>query len=166
MSAVTIHIEMPPYLVQWFVDLNGGGDPVILDSGSVVYKKIRTSLIGEPNVAYKPDLSESHVSIFFPDVETIEGIPMDYLTRGDREELAVFIRDSFLADFMAFMVKARRKRTRTDLRIEAFMETTGIEFNDTNWNALAKIYQRQLNADRVRKYRSKKKVQKNRSKKR
>lgn len=160
-----LHIELPPYLAQWYVHANGGKHPILLDSSSTEYKMIRTRLVEKPSVAFEPDISKSHVSIILSEIEIFEDVPMDYLPRGDREELAEYIRDRFIGDFIPFMTKGRKKRSRTDRRIEAFMETHGIEFTDTNWNSLAKIFQRQQANDRMRKYRTKEKFGKKRSKK-
>jgi len=50
---------------------------------------------------------------------------------------------------------------RTDELIYAFMEKNGIDMTETNWNAIAKRYQRKRNSYKA--YERVKKIRKNRS---
>lgn len=152
---------MPPYLVQWFIHQNGGVTPVSLARNSTAHRCLKSNISVRPKNVPEPELPESYVTIAIPKFKGMDA-DLDFLPRAKRDELADYIRDDFIFDFMCYMRRPAHYRKRKDRLIEAWMESHGIEFNDTNWNALAKIYQRQMGNDRVARYRQSKKSKKRR----
>lgn len=161
MSGNVLHIEMPPYLVQWFIHENGGGMPVSLARNSTAYRCLKSNITVRPSNIPEPELPDSYVTIAIPEFKGMDD-ELNFLPRAKREELGEYIRNDFIFDFMCYMRRPAHYRKRKDRLIEAWMETHGIEFNDTNWNALAKIYQRQMGNDRVARHRQRKRSKKRR----
>lgn len=163
MSDKVLYIELPPYLAQWFVHENGGQQPVTLERHTTEHRLLKANLMPRPSNVAEPKLPESYVEIAIPEFKNLKDIKNhDFLPRTAREELASVIRDSFIIQLMRFLHRPCNIGRRKDQLIEAWMEDNGIEFSDTNWNALAKIYQRQMVNRRVRKHREKKKAEKKR----
>ena len=160
MSEKVLHIELPPYLAQWYIHANGGEQPVTLPRLSTENRLLEMCLIRRPRNLAEEELPESYVTIAIPEFKYKPSEDFNYLPKPAVEELASCIRNRFIIDFWGDMHRASNIGRRKDLLIEAWMLAHGIEYNDTNWNALAKIYQRQQTNYRVRRFRAKQKSKK------
>lgn len=93
-----------------------------------------------------PDVAPDDATIAIR-IPSFPGMPVEfynYLSPSAKEVLIDTIRNRFQVALFNDIHKARAKNpaARIDLLINAWMEKNCIEFNDTNWNAIAKIYQR------------------------
>ena len=71
-----------------------------------------------------------------------------YLSAASRRVLALCIRKRFSIELWNDLFKFGNIGKRKQDIIWAWMETHGIEMNDTNWNTIAKIYMRKRNVYR------------------
>lgn len=141
---MTLHIPLDPYLAQWFIHQCGGETPVSLPKGSIESKILEIYLTKRP-VDVKPDLGgEGQLAIYIP---TCRNRPPEYynhLPKHAKAALIESIRNRFDVDLWNDLHHfGAICRNRQDELIYAFMEKHGIEADETNWNAIAKRYQRQ-----------------------
>lgn len=84
-----------------------------------------------------------------------------YLPKAAEDLLVSCIRNRFDIDMWTSLSRFVSVMKRTDELIYAFMEKNGIDMTETNWNAIAKRYQRKRNSYKA--YERVKKIRKNRS---
>lgn len=157
MSDFCITIELPPYLAQWYIHENGGVQPIALPRLSVEKRILELFLMKRPaNVDGTDDTDGSRcgVSVIIPKFKYKPADKFNYLPRAARNEFADCVRNRFLVRFWRDIHSPANIGRRKDQLFEAWMIANGIEFNDTNWNALAKIYQRLVNNYRARRFRA------------
>ena len=161
MSEICLHLELEPYLRQWLVHENEGTLPLSFPKLSTENRILEVYLITLPPNA-RPDMpGESTIPIEIPSFRYKPPQHYNYLPVGAKRELKKCIRNRFIIalwnDLQHFGFIGKRK----DHLIYAWMENHGIEVNDTNYNTIAKIYQRQhmayLARERYKKKSSKKK---------
>ena len=157
-----IFLEFEPYLQQWLIHENGDELPILFPKLSVENRILETYLIKRP----------SHVSAEFPNPGSIAiGIPhfrhtnpevYNYLPKGAKTELHEVIRNRFIIQLWTDLHRFGHIGKRKDHLVEAWMEAHGIEVNDTNFNTILKIIQRQHKSyiERQRYKRKKSKKQK------
>ncbi|MCM1140299.1 MAG: hypothetical protein NC453_17160 [Muribaculum sp.] len=160
MSDNLLHIALPPYLAQWYIHANGGEHPITLPRLSTENRLLEMCLIKRPSNIAVEELPESFVAIIIPEFKYKPSKKYNYLPKAAVDELTTCIRNRFLIEFWNDLHRTSKIGQRKDRLIEAWMESHGIEFNDTNWNTLAKIYQRQQTNYRVRRYRARLKSKK------
>lgn len=157
MSDICIHIELDPYLRQWFIH-DFGGEPVVLGRASIESKILETFLIETPHNA-SPELpGENTVAIRIPTFRYKDAATHNYLPVAAREALKETIRNRFDVELFNDLHTFGRIGKRLDNVVYAWMEAHGIENNETNWNAVTKRYQRERRyyLDRSRKKNRKK----------
>lgn len=155
MEVFYVNIDMPPYLAQWFIHEFGGDNPVVLPKLSVEKRILELYLIKRPKFVFEPDLDGSVVSVVIPNFKFKPPHLFNYLPKAARKEFADCIRDRFIVQLWRDIHRPANFGKRKDKLFEAWMIAHGIEFNDTNSNAVTKVYQRQCNTYRVRRFRAK-----------
>ena len=143
MSQICIYIAMEPYIAQWFVHDRGGKTPVELERGSVESKILEVFLAKRPpNVM--PDFSaDGKVAIYIPSFKYRPAETYNYLPKRAHAALLLSIRNRFDIELWNDLHTFGKIGKRQDELIYAWMEKHGIELTETNWNAIAKRYQRQ-----------------------
>ncbi len=112
--------------------------------GSVENKILEKGLIKPPVNAVPEPSGECAVAIAIPAFRYKNPQFYNYLPRSARADLLNAIRDSFTVQLWADVHKAGIiGKSRKDI-IYDWMAVNGIEASERNWNAIAKIYQRQV----------------------
>ena len=159
MSDITINIKMPQYLAQWFIN-EKGGEPVELDKGSAE-SKILQIFIAKPPRDYIPETKkEGEVAICIPASRGKDPIYYNYLPQKAQAILVNCIHDRFVIELFTDINKIRNIGLQRKKIIRAWMQTHGIEYSGTNWDAIEKNYLRASNAYRQNQYKERKKSQK------
>lgn len=161
MNAFLIYLALPPYLAQWYAnectrvhnrdnascphEVYRYPTPVVPVRNSAESGVIADWLDKQPKDAV-PVLSHDDATIAIQ-IPSFPGMPVEYynyFSPSAQKVLADTIQRRFQVALFNDIHKARAKNpaTRIDLLINAWMEKHCIEYNDTNWNAIAKIYQR------------------------
>lgn len=142
MNEFYIYLELPPYLAQWLID-DCGGSPVHLPKLTTERRILETFLIQLPANA-RPNLPTStSTAIVIPNFRYKPPMYYNYLPARAMAELADCIRSRFIIELWNDLHRNGYIGKRRDNLIYAWMEAHGIESTETNWNAIAKIYQRQ-----------------------
>lgn len=143
MSEYCINLELPPYLRQWIIHENGGEQPVAFPRLSTENKLLEMCLIKTPQNGI-PDLpTETSVAIAIPYFKLKHPKTYHYLPKKAKDTLAGCIRNRFVIQLWTELHHFGYIGKRKDELIYNWMAAHGIEDNETNWNAIAKIYQRQ-----------------------
>lgn len=142
MSEYTINIEAPEYLRQWLIYENDGVQPIVLPKLSTENHILEMCLIKTPPNAI-PDLpTETSVAIAIPYFKYKHPKTYHYLPRKSKELLCKYIRQRF--SYLLWTDLHRYGwigRSKQDL-LYSWMDAHGIERTEKNWNALAKLCQR------------------------
>jgi len=160
MTNFLIYLSLPPYLAQWYAnectqihnrdnatcphEVYRFPNPIKPVQGSQESRIIEDHLLKQPTDKPEPVPADATLAI---ELLNYPGKPVEYynyLTPSSLDYLASTIYQRFKEKFFDYMLAARVKtpKARIDLLINVFMERNCIEYNDTNWNALAKNYQR------------------------
>jgi hypothetical protein len=141
-----IYIPLEDYLAQWFIHEHGGNVPVQLIRGSVESKILEVYLTALPE-GEKPQCSEDGmVAIAIPNFRNRPPQTYNYLPHRALASLLNVIRNCFDIQLWKDLHQFGHISKRQDELIYAWMEKHGITINETNWNAIAKRYQRQRTA--------------------
>ena len=89
------------------------------------------------------DPENPNIALVIPYYQSRDPFYYNYLGKYGREKLTDAIRNRFQVQLWEELHTFKNALSRQDNTIFAYMEAHGIECNETNWNALAKIYQRQ-----------------------
>ena len=144
MSQITVHIPMEDYLAQWFIHERGGTVPVSLGYGSVESKILETYLIKRPHDVGPDFGGEGKVAVYIPTFRNRPAEVYNYLPKAAAQVFANSIRHRLDIELWnAVHPFEKMGLQRIDELIYAFMEAHGIKFDESNWNALAKRFQRQ-----------------------
>ena len=152
---------MDDYLAKWFINEQGGALPVSLGYGSVESKILETYLVKLPHGSM-PDLGgDGKVPVYIPTFRNRPAETYNYLPKAAVKVFCDTVRHRLDIDLWnAVMPFAKIGLKRVDDLIFAFMESRGIAMTETNWNALAKRFQRQrklyLNREAQKQFRAKK----------
>ena len=159
-----IYLEMEPYLRDWLIYDSNGESPIRFKRLSIENRILETFLIALPPNA-KPDMpTPNSVAIAIPCFKHSDPSTYNYLPVNSKLELKKCIRNRFLIELWNDLHQFGYIGKRKDLLVTAWMESHGIEFNDTNFNTILKIYQRQHRAYLERERYKKKKAKKSRKK--
>ena len=160
MKDCLIYLSLPPYLAQWYANEctqihNRDKDvcpreiyrfptPVVPVRNSQESDVINMHLAKQPNDKPAPIPADATIAIVIP---SFTGKPVEYynyMPLSGLEHLAETIRYRFKSELFEDIHEARRKtpHARIDLLVTAWMEDHCIEYDDTNFNTLLKIYQR------------------------
>lgn len=156
MSDYNINLELPTYLRQWLIHENGGSQPIVFPRLSTENKILEMCLTKTPWDAV-PDLStDTTVAINIPYFRIKHPKTYHYLPRKAKDNLAACIRNRFIIQLWSDLHQHGHIGKRKDNLIYDWMSLHGIEHTETNWNAVAKIYQRQHRNNLARKRNAKK----------
>ncbi len=137
-----IYISLSDYLAQWFVNDQGGNNPVKLRKGSVESGILEVFLQAPPE-GYVPDLpGDGRLAIELPNFRHKDTRCCYHLPEKAREALADCIRTRFDLCMWDSLHRFSNILRRQDHLIYAFMEQHGIEINEANFCAIQKRYQR------------------------
>ena len=154
---MNVYIDLDPYLAQWFVHEQGGCSPVHLLRGSIERCVLEQFLQRQPEGEPVQTYHEGCVPIVIPQFKHRPPETYCYLPPKAHELMVSVIRGRFDIDMWTSLNRFVSGVGRIDEMIYAFMEAHGIEPTDTNWNAIAKRYQRMRNS-----YKAYERVKKNR----
>lgn len=161
MNEILLYLAMPPYLAQWYAnectrihhrneascphEVYRFPDPVKPVRNSAESDVLEAWLDKQPKealpVAPSSDDTLAIQLLSYPD-KPVEFY--NYLPPTARKLLVETIRTRFQVALFGDIHKSRSKNpgARIDLLVEAWMEKHCIEYNDTNFNVILKIYQR------------------------
>ena len=169
MSAFCIYLTLPPYLAEWYAhtcrqhkyaladycptEPIAPLTPVELIRGSYESLVLQQWLTKQPNPTPEPIPEDANLAIEIPYFKDKDPRYYNYLTKTAKSHLAKAIANSFRIQLWEELHLFDVKLNRQDEAIFCFMEKHGISCNDTNWNAIAKIYQRCRGTYNVEKFR-------------
>lgn len=166
MNDYLIYLSLPPYLAQWYAhecmqihnrdkavcprEIYRFPTPVRPVRGSQESDVINMHLAKQPSDVPAKVPDDATIAIVIP---SFTGKPVehyDYVPQSGLEHLAETIHYCFKVKLFEDIHEARRKtpQARIDLLVTAWMEDHCIEYDDTNFNTLLKIYQRRREAYR------------------
>ena len=141
MSQYTIHLDLEPYLAQWFIHEQGGEHPVSLTRGSAESDILELFLTVQPEaIPTRP--APTDTAIYIPTFKHKDVRTYNYLPPRATIALKKTIRTRFVIALWNDLYKFENIGKRNDELIYAWMEAHGIELNETNWCAISKIYYR------------------------
>ncbi len=158
---ICLYLTLPPYLAQWYAnecreieyresnivpnDVYQPLTPVSIPKNSQESRILQCFLKKQPATPVKePD--DANLAIIIPYFYNKDPLYYNYLGKYGREKLVDAIRNRFQVQLWEELHTFKNAISRQDNSIYAFMEAHGIECDETNWNAIAKIYQRQRQA--------------------
>lgn len=136
-----LYLDLEDYLAQWFIHDMGGEYPVFLKRGTIEYGMLETFLTTPPD-HYEPPMGDGMVPIELPNFRSKDTRYNYFLPKRATEALKACIRTRFDMCLWNEIHKFSNMFLRQDELIYAFMEKYGIEMTETNWNTIAKRYQR------------------------
>lgn len=155
---ILLYLSLPPYLAQWYanecrmIELKDRDkvphtvykpfEPVFIPRNSQECRVLQCFLQKQPEIVAK-EQEDANIAIVIPYFRDKNPMYYNYLGQRGRQQLADTIRNRFCLDLWEGLHTFRNALSRQDNAIYAYMESHGIECSETNWNALAKIYQRQ-----------------------
>ena len=160
MNEFLIYLSLPPYLAQWYANectqihnrdnavcprgVYKFPTPVVPVRGSQESDVINMHLAKQPDAIPAKVPEDATIAIVIP---SFTGKPVEYynyVPQSGLDHLAETIRYRFKSELFEDIHEARRKtpQARIDLLVTAWMEDHCIEYDDTNFNTLLKIYQR------------------------
>lgn len=146
MSNVIIYLNgVEPYLKQWFVHEQGGEYPVNLMRGSVESNMLFQFLINK-KTEDMPVIDERTLAINIPSFKKKDPRIYNYLPPMAKVALHKCIKNRFDIQMWQDLHQFSNLGIQIDDIIYAWMEKHGIELTETNWNAIAKRYQRKRKA--------------------
>lgn len=143
MSQICLYIPLEDYLAQWFIHEHGGEVPVYLTRGSVESKILEVYLTHRPEDQLPEIGGEGKLAIAIPSFRNRPPEVFNYLPQRALSSLLTIIRNRFDIQLWTDLHHFGKISKRQDELIYAWMEKHGIEMTETNWNAIAKRYQRQ-----------------------
>lgn len=143
MSNLTIFIELPPYLAQWYRHRCGGGTPITPVRGSYESNVIEEFITKRPKgIAPQLTPNPGEVAIAIP---SFRAKPPEYYNYMPPKAKRL-LEDSIKVDFEIDMWQCLHRFCNLDKQLKklilAFMEKHGIEDTETNYLAISKAYQR------------------------
>lgn len=145
MSQICLYIPLEDYLAQWFIHENGGETPVHLLRGSVESKILEVYLTHRPAGVFPEMPGEGKLAVAIPSFRNRPPEVFNFLPKYAMAYLLNIIRNRFDIQLWNELHHFGKITKRQDELIYAWMEKHGIEITETNWNAIAKRYQRQRN---------------------
>ncbi|MBP5346040.1 MAG: hypothetical protein J6Y99_07485 [Bacteroidales bacterium] len=141
----TIFLALDPYLAQWLTHESGGSPLIQIKRNSAEADILELYLKPQPKApGYVPQLRplEGEVTIELPWFKYKDIRTYNYLDERGKQLLKHCIRNRFLVQLWRDLMTVRNVVRRTDETIIEWMDRHGIEYDERNWNAIAKILQR------------------------
>ena len=142
MSNYLIYLKFEPYLAQWFRHEMGGTSPVEIPRGSAESDILQLFLTKQPEDVPNENREDANLIIAIPYFKRKDPRTYNYLPPKAVHCLHKCIRNRFDVQLWNDLHLVHPKSKMLKELIEAWMESHGIEFNDTNWCAISKRYQR------------------------
>ena len=139
---MTITLDLPPYLAQWYVFTEGGDVPVSPRRGSIEADLLETFLQRPPKDWTPGDEPEGSVTVRLPQFRSKDTRICFWLSPSARSLIEDAIRTRFDVCMWQELHRFSNIFRRRDRLIYAFMEKYGIEPTETNWCAIEKRYRR------------------------
>ncbi len=137
-----LYVKLEDYLAQWFINDQGGENPVRLIRGSMEAALLEQYLQTPPH-DYVPETGgEGYVAISLPNFRSKDTRSNFYLPPKAMEALVACIRNRFDLEMWNALHRFANIFRRQDEMIYAFMEKHCIDLTEKNWNAIAKRYRR------------------------
>ena len=161
-----LYLAWPRYLAQWFAhemhrlshfdddhlepyiyDCNREArqlEPIYTRRGSMVRSILEECLSKQPDPVPELPPENTTIRLVIPNFQFRRAEIYNYLSPASKHLLEDTVRTSFKVALTKYMNKVMFKgiKTSTDCKIAAFMEINGIEYTDTNAEAIRKIWQR------------------------
>lgn len=146
MSNICVYLQnIEPYLKQWFIHEHGGEYPVSLVRGSVESCMLK-QFIEKRNEEEATNIDERTLAIYIPTFKDKDPRTYFYLPNRAKVALHKCIKNRFDIQMWQDLHQFSNLGLQIDDIIYAWMEKHGIEPTETNWNAIAKRYQRKRKA--------------------
>ena len=146
MSNICVYLQnIEPYLKQWFIHEHGGEYPVSLVRGSVESCMLK-QFIEKRNEEEATNIDERTLAIYIPTFKDKDPRTYFYLPNRAKVALHKCIKNRFDIQMWQDLHQFSNLGLQIDDIIYAWMEKHGIELTETNWNAIAKRYQRKRRA--------------------
>lgn len=142
MSRICIYVSLDPCIEQWFVHDCGGSRPVSLPRGGIESKVLESMLTRRPEGAL-PESPAGKLGIIIPSFRYRPPEVYNHLSARCESALVQVIRNRFDVALWRDLHGFGKIGRRQDELIYGWMEANGIEVSETNWNSIAKRYQRQ-----------------------
>ena len=152
MSQFCIYVPLDNYLAQWFINEHGGNVPVKLIRGSVESKLLEVYIDYRPRYMAPDCGGPGTVPVFVPTFRNRPPEVFNYLPPHAMTALQNIIRNRFDVQLWTDLHHFGKIGKRQDELIYAWMEKHGIDSHETNWNAIAKRYQRQRHLYQMREW--------------
>lgn len=151
MSQFTFFIKLPPYLGDWYRNRCGGTDPIKPIKGSQVSDIIKRFVALQPKDTL-PQLypKEGEVAIEIPENRIKPAEFYNHMPPRAKEAVLETIRLEFTIELWEDINSFKNLGKQRDKLIYAWMEEHGIKDTETNYLAIAKIYQRKRDTARNR----------------
>lgn len=143
--AYTVFITLEPYLAQWLQHEAGGEYPIRIKRGSAEADILECLLKPQPkDPDYVPQMRPmpGQVEVVLPCFKHKDIRTYNYLTERADICLHACIRNRFKVALWKDLHTVGNVVKRTDVTISEWMTAHGIQDDDTNWNTIAKILQR------------------------
>lgn len=158
----SVFIKLEPYLSDWFINRNGGSQPVELQRNSLEFRFLELHLDKAPK-DYIPQINpeEGEIEVYLPHFRAYDIETYNYLSETDKKSLHTILREKFRYDIERDFLSYYRlfdegMRMRLDDFANSWMSKHGITNDDTNYNSILKILQRLRENKRKRQKRCKK----------
>ena len=155
MSDIRVYVKLDSYLAEWLVHEHGG-TPVVFPKNSYENDVLEMSLTLRPKEMEGDGPGEGKIPIVVPYFKKKDVRSYNYLPRNGQLAIQKSIRQRFVIQLWRDLHKFGNIGKQRKELIYAWMEAHGITPSDTNWNTLAKIYQRRQDV-----YRKQRKMAKN-----
>ena len=152
MDVILLYLRLQPWLKQWLVN-EQGEEPVKFLRNSTENDILQIYLKAMPKDATPDKPDKDTVAIVLPQFKKKDTRVYNYLDRHGKALLRNCIRSRMILAMWNDLSQFGNIGKQTQDLIWAWMETNGIELNETNFCALQKIYQRRRNAYLKKKYR-------------
>ena len=140
-----IYLKMPSYLKQWLIFRHGGKDPVSLIRGSIESKLLQRVTVPLPEGSIPQKKKEDEVAIVIPYNKHHDPRTYNYITETGKRCMVQLIKNAFDVEVWEFLHDFGKIGKKQKDLIYLFMEQHGIKENGSDWDAIAKIYQRLRN---------------------
>ena len=143
MSEYCVYLKMPSYLRQWFIHQHGGSEPVKLNRCSPESDLLRMSTVRMPDNILPPRQQEGEVAICIPYYKSHDPRTYNYLSKQGKEALLEMIRGNFRVDLWNYLHTFDKYGQELKQLTLLYMELRGIKEDDSCYDSISKIYQRQ-----------------------
>lgn len=141
----TVFLTLEPYLAQWLIHEGGGEYPIRIKRGSAEADLLEMFLKPQPkDPDYRPQTKPlpGQVEIVLPYFKHKDIRTYNYLSPRGEICLHACIRNRFKVKLCKELHTVGNVVKRNDVAISEWMAANGIQDDDTNWNTIAKILQR------------------------